>query len=194
VPLPPRGSRRAPTNSGFLVSAPVRRTFIAVVAVAAVGAGGYAVANGTGLASTQDGDGATSSGAAGATPTPVSTEPPPAEDVATDEPAPSATGGESGGADVVLTFAGWEQGADAVEVSGFVANASDDSGTCTATLTRGAKVVTASAAAVANAGTMACGGLLVPGDDLSSGAWDAVLGYKSSSVSGKSSAVTVDVP
>lgn len=179
------------------MSFPLRRAFVAVVAVAAVGAGGYVLADRIGLTSSPDGEGAAAS--TGATPTPVSTEPPPAEDVATDAPAPapsepSEPGGETPGADVVLTFAGWEERAGAVEVSGFVADASGDGGTCTATLTRGSKVVTASAAAVANAGTMACGGLLVPRDDLSSGAWDAVLAYESSHARGQSSAVRVDVP
>src|SRR4051794_11251033 len=156
-----------------------------------------------GMTSSSDGEAVST---AAPTPTPVSTEPPPVEQVATDAPAPSASSRPtapsrptaedpgSGGADVVLTFAGWEEREGAVEVSGFVTAGTDDGGTCTARLTRGADVVTRSAAAVANGGTMACGGLLVPRDDLSSGAWDAVLAYDSPRAGGQSTAVRVDVP
>lgn len=121
--------------------------------------------------------------------TPVATEPP--ADVVTDAPVPESTDGSAG---VTLAYAGWDERGSLVEVAGVVDGVDGVDGTCTATLTSGASSVTVSAAAVPNGPTVACGGLAVPGDRLTSGTWSAVLSYDSPTASGASRPVPVEVP
>lgn len=184
-----------------------------VVAVAAVG--GYAVASGLTPGSSEnsasgEATGATSSPAAPSgtrsvpaaeSTTPVTPltgapvagaglEPGPAFPVATDPPMP--TGG--GDVEVTITSSGWDAGAAAVEVSGFVAGVVENGGVCTLSLTRAQTTVASQRTAEADASTTTCGSLSVPGGQLSPGTWQATLAYRSGTSAGRSAAVTVTVP
>ena len=111
------------------------------------------------------------------------------DDVAavTDPPRPSET-------DVVLSFVGWDEDTASVQVGGYVTPVVEDGGTCTVDLTRGDVTVEASGPALADATTTVCGGLAVPGNQLSAGTWQAVLRYESAQTAGTSEPLTVEVP
>ena len=111
--------------------------------------------------------------------------------VATDEPQPIAA---SDDATVQITYFGWNPDARAVELAGFVASVVETDGTCTLTLTKGQDSRTTSTAATPNVTNTACGEQLLPGDQLSSGTWSAVLSYDSPTSHGVSEPVEVDVP
>ena len=115
---------------------------------------------------------------------PIATDEP---DVVTDE----VTGEE---VQVTVTFAGWNESSGEVQVDGFVTGAVGDDGTCTLSLTKDGRTVTGSAPAVANGSMTACGGLAVPGGQVSAGTWQAVLGYRSADHSGTSDGWDVEVP
>jgi hypothetical protein len=120
----------------------------------------------------------------------VPNEVPDDEAAVTDPPRPSAT-------DVVLSFVGWDEESGSVQVGGYVSPVVEDGGTCTLELTReGAegRVVTATGPGFADATTTICGGLAVPGDELTAGEWTVVLSYESSAASGTSEGTTVVVP
>ena len=95
--------------------------------------------------------------------------------------------------DVVTTFAGWNATSGAVEVGGY-ATVVEPVGTCTLRLTRGDQVVTVTHTASADATTVACGGFSVPGSELTTGQWQAVLAYASSRSTGEAATVMVKVP
>jgi hypothetical protein len=105
----------------------------------------------------------------------------------TDPPRPSAT-------DVVLSFVGWDEASGSVQAGGYVSPIVEDGGTCTLELTRDDRVVTGAGPGAADATTTICGGLSVPGAELSAGEWTVVLRYESSGTSGTSEARTVEVP
>jgi hypothetical protein len=193
-PRTPPAARQLPclTTRGSLVSVPLRRTLVAVVAITAVGAGGYVLANGTGRASTPDGT-TWSTGAArtSATPAPVTTEPPPAEDVASDAPSSHVTGND---ADVFLVYAEWDATESSVTAGGYVDGLVESDGTCTLTLTRGNESRDATAPAFPDATTTACGELTIRGADLASGRWGAVLDYVSGSAEGRSAVREIEIP
>jgi hypothetical protein len=116
---------------------------------------------------------------------------PAADEVATDEPAPAPAADD---VPVLVTYVGWDATMSAVEVSGLVDQVVDADGTCTATLTSGARVVTASGPATPDRTTTACGSVYVDGAELASGTWSAVLSFASADHSGSSAAVAVEVP
>ncbi|MGY1751480.1 hypothetical protein [Modestobacter sp. SYSU DS0511] len=107
--------------------------------------------------------------------------------VATDDSRPSATG-------VVLSYAYWDERSDAVLASGYVSPHVEEGGTCTLVLTRDDEEVTARTAGLADASTTSCPEMSVPGADLRSGDWAAVLRYRSPSGSGTSQPLDVEVP
>jgi hypothetical protein len=80
-----------------------------------------------------------------------------------------------------------------VEVGGY-ALVVEPVGTCTLQLTKGDQVVTRKQPASADASTVACGGLSVPGSALTAGQWEAVLAYASPRSIGQAPAMTVRVP
>jgi hypothetical protein len=94
---------------------------------------------------------------------------------------------------VVVTYYGWNPTAKDVEVGGYVEGVVEDGGVCTLTLTKGGASVTATADASADASTTACGGVTVPGSQVSAGTWKAVLSYSSAGHAGTSDAVDVEV-
>lgn len=110
---------------------------------------------------------------------------------ATTPPEPPASGGDP--VEVSLSYAGWVPASGAVEAGGFAATL-EGTGTCTLSLVRGDRTVTAQIEALPDASTMNCGGLSVPGGSLSPGTWTARLGYASATRSGTSTTLEVQVP
>jgi hypothetical protein len=68
------------------------------------------------------------------------------------------------------------------------------SNTCTLTLTQAGRSVTATVPGSPDATSTSCSGLSVPGDQLASGSWRAVVSYASPAGTGASDPVTVTVP
>ncbi|WP_113811447.1 hypothetical protein [Blastococcus sp. TBT05-19] len=128
----------------------------------------------------------TADGAAAGAP---ASSPPPSRDepAATDAPRPEAT-------DVVLSYAGWEAGSDAVEAAGYVSPVVEDGGTCVLEVTADGRTRSASAPAVADATTTVCPGLSVPGAELAPGTWTVRLQYSSATTEGTSQPLDVEVP
>ncbi|MBN1093852.1 hypothetical protein JKP75_15610 [Blastococcus sp. TML/M2B] len=129
--------------------------------------------------------------------TPLDPSAPDPTEVATD-PAPSTvpapTGGARADATVQITYYGWNPDSSVVEVGGFVPFLVEEGGTCTLTLTQGGASATASREATPNVTSTACGELVVPGDQLAPGTWDAVLAYESERSAGSTEPVEVQVP
>lgn len=184
---------------------PNRRGVVAALAVTAVAGG--AVAAGVFLTRGPDATPETSSAApttseaplgSGAgfeevSPTPTASigpDPYEGQEVATDEPV-VATGEQ---VRVTVTYAGWEPSVGEVQVGGYVAGITEEGGTCTLSLTKDGRTVTGSKQALADASTTACGAVVVPGDELSAGTWQAVLSYRSAGHSGTSDTWDVEVP
>jgi len=184
-----------------------RRRAVAVLAVAAVAGGG--VAAGVFLGRGMPGEAADASSPVAPTSSaaPVGDEtgfeevsptatasigpdPDAGQVVATDEPVVAS--GSS--VDVSVSFAGWDPTRSEVQVDGFIAGISEEGGTCTLSLTKDGRTVTGSAPGVADARMTACGGLVVPGDQVSGGTWQAVLSYRSAGHSGTSESRDVEVP
>jgi hypothetical protein len=174
--------------------------------VAALGAAVLTVMTAVGCSSSSDDDvDASSSGsssplnAATAAPgtygSPVDPSLPNPTGVATDAPATS-TPGSAGIAqvEVVVTYSGWDDALGGVEVGAYVAGIAETGGTCTLTLTSVRNSATASTPGEPEASSTSCPGLVVPGSELSSGNWTAVVSYESPAAQGESDSVAVVVP
>lgn len=98
-----------------------------------------------------------------------------------------------GPADVVVTFGLYDPSSSTLTVAGYVGNAVEDGGICTLTLTRGTEVVSATATGMADARTTSCGAISIDRSSLSAGTWSAVLRYASTTTSGESGAMTIEV-
>jgi hypothetical protein len=98
-----------------------------------------------------------------------------------------------GQVEVVTTFAGWNQLTSAVEVGAYV-TAVETPGTCTLRLTGPGGTVERNQPATADASTLACGALTVPGTELAPGTWSASVIYSSATSEGTSAPVEVVVP
>ena len=121
---------------------------------------------------------------AAATPDPMS-----GQIVATDEPVVVDTRE----APVAITFYGWDPETQQAQAGGYVAGVVENGGTCTLTLTKGGATAVGTSEAQADASTTVCGAVVVPGDQLSSGTWQAVLTYRSAQHVGTSGPVEVEV-
>lgn len=130
----------------------------------------------------------TSTGVYGA---PVDPSAPNPTDVATDAP---VTVAPNPAAALVVTYSGWNPDTSAVEVGGFVPGVSESGGSCTLTLTRDGATASATAPGDAEPSQTTCGALAVPGSELSSGTWSAVITFDSSGSHAESAAVEVAVP
>lgn len=95
---------------------------------------------------------------------------------------------------VLITYSGYVADEKAVQVGGNVTGVIESDGTCTLALTRSGRTVSASAPAEPDATTTDCTGLSVSGADLTPGAWQAVLTYRSAAHTGTSAPVQVVVP
>ncbi|RBY89854.1 hypothetical protein [Blastococcus sp. TF02A-26] len=171
---------------------------VGVIAVAAAVAAGIVVSSSLG------GDDDDTSAQAGPTATPTTASPSLNEDgsialptsdptdVATDEPLTAAPDTDAA---ILVTYAGWDETEGVVEISGYVDRVSEDDGTCTATFTGGAAdPVEVTGPGTANGASTSCGRLTVPGGELASGTWTAVLTYESDDSAGSSDPVEVEVP
>lgn len=94
----------------------------------------------------------------------------------------------------VVVHAGIDAPSGTVRVDAFIPGLLEDGGTCTATLTRGAVQVSATASAAADATATWCTTVGLRLSDLETGTWEAVVEYTSSSSAGTSPPVTVEVP
>lgn len=121
-------------------------------------------------------------------PTEVPSDPP--QDDGATEPGEAPTGG---GTTVVITYADWVPETSEVEVGAYAAVV-EEGGTCTLTLTGAGASATRTNDALTDVSTVSCGGFLIPGSELSTGTWSAVVTYASPSFSGTSSPVEVSVP
>lgn len=123
------------------------------------------------------GSGTTTTGTPSSPPTP------------TDVPAAKPSVGTVG---VLISTAGWEQGAGVV-VRGY-ADTIDPVATCTLELTRAGTTRTTTTDALEGPTTMSCGELVIPPADVATGDWTATLTYASSTAHGVSDPVVVTVP
>jgi len=111
--------------------------------------------------------------------------------VATDSAVPSAT---TSAAPVVVTYFGWTDSTAAVEVGAYVAGVAESGGICTLTLTSGSSSANAEVPGEPDASSTTCPVMVVPGDQVSTGTWQAVVSYASATMSGESDPVEVVVP
>jgi hypothetical protein len=93
-----------------------------------------------------------------------------------------------------VTYAAWDDAATAVSVDGFVPSVVESTGTCTLTLTKDETTVTTSVPGTPSASSTSCGGAVVPGSELSSGTWTAVLTYESPTSTAAAEPVEVTIP
>jgi hypothetical protein len=173
---------------------------VAVIAVVAVGGLWYGRHSGTAASASSPTVTAGTSAPATSTasvstiprpPAPTDVPPPsPGQSVASD-PTPVVTGGN---VQVAVTYADWDSSSRSVEVDGFVTGVIEAGGTCLVTLTRGADSVTAQSTGMPNASSTVCGSVTVKDARLTSGTWQAVLSYRSSTATGASGPVAIKVP
>ena len=78
------------------------------------------------------------------------------------------------------------------EVNAYISGVFEDGGTCTATLTKGSKVVTKTSTGFKNVSYTSCPPIDVDGS-LDNGTWSVVVSYSSSSADGKSATKTIEV-
>ena len=124
---------------------------------------------------------------------PIPTPDPISPDPGQDDNPPVEEQPTGGAADVVMTYGLYDAPTSSVVVSGYVGNAVEDGGVCTLTLTQGSSVVTAETSGAADARTTSCGALSIDRSRLSAGTWSAVLGYASSTTTGASTALMIEV-
>lgn len=115
-------------------------------------------------------------------PTPIPTATP----TATVEPLP-----DGGSVDVVIITADVQ--ADGLEVTGIVTEQTDPEGVCALAVSMGEITRSVEAPVTTTNGNSYCPLMVVPRSDLSAGAWQVVLGYRSATLTGESSPVTVEV-
>lgn len=110
----------------------------------------------------------------------------------TGENSPSQTHGQK---TVEVAITTWTQKDNNIQVNGFVSGVVEDGGVCTLTLTSSTtgKQVSSSRSAVANATNTSCGASTIAVSRLSPGEWQAVLSYSSSTSTGKSDPLQLEV-
>ncbi len=128
--------------------------------------------------------------------------PGPSETTTAPAPAPTPTAGTAPSptpgstlapATVVVTYASWANETSAIEAGAYAA-VIEDAGECTLTLTKGVMTRSVSVAASLDVSTTSCGRFLIPGADLTTGTWTAVVTYLSSTSAGQSDPIEVVVP
>jgi hypothetical protein len=175
-----------------------RRWIVALTVVAACAAAGAGYVITRGWPGTSAAAESTSSSSATTT---VSV---PAEQTAVDPDEPNPSSGQTVATDepvaveteavpVVLTYSAWSAADRQVLAGGYVSGVIEDGGVCTLTLTQGSARVTVEGPAMPDASTTVCGGLVVPGDQLTAGTWQATLTYASATHTGTSATAPVEV-
>ena len=86
----------------------------------------------------------------------------------------------------------WGQTSSGVEVSAYVPNVIEDGGTCTLTLTKGDKQVSAKRKGISNVSTTSCGTLFIE-EELSAGTWQATVSYSSTKAKGVSNPIDITI-
>lgn len=173
----------------------------AVAALVVVGAVVAALA----LRGTTPADGPTTSPSATAAPSPTDVASTPAAPTSaaaapsptavpepTQEPS-AAPADERGTVDVQLAFAEWNTATRALEASGYAQTYESD-GTCTLTAASGTRSASVTQGALADVSTTTCGMLAIPADRLGPGSWQVRVDYASSTSTGSSQTLTVEVP
>lgn len=112
-------------------------------------------------------------------------------DVAVDTPVTVAPGADLS---LVVTYSDWNADTSAVEAGAFVPGVVESGGTCTLTLTQGGSTVTATAPGDPEASQTTCGALSIPGSEVFSGMWRAVVSYESDTSQATSDGAEVAVP
>lgn len=94
---------------------------------------------------------------------------------------------------VTTSYWGFDPESGSAFANGY-ADVVDEDGRCTLSLTNGSLTATAQTDATADATTTSCGEITVPGSELSSGSWQAVITFASPSSTGQSAPVEIVVP
>jgi hypothetical protein len=133
-------------------------------------------------------------------PTPSATGAPTPDPSATPlgSPTPSATptfvpGSTKRAVSPFITLADWDASSSELDVSAIVPNLVESGGTCTATVSKGTVVRTASAPAAAVSTYVGCNPMAIRGSLLSAGTWTVHVTYSSRTAAGVSAAKTVEV-
>jgi hypothetical protein len=112
-------------------------------------------------------------------------------DVATDpEPSPAPVGAGS----VRITYADWNAQSRVVEAGGILPDVVESGGVCTLTLSKDGQTATTTVEGLPDARSTNCGGLVLAGENLSSGTWSAVISYRSARSDASSEPTTVQIP
>lgn len=98
---------------------------------------------------------------------------------------------EAGAADVVIITADLQP--DGLEVTGIVTGQTDPAGMCLLAVSQGQVMRSIEAPVTTTNGNSYCPLMVVPRNELSAGAWQVVLGYRASGLTGRSAAITVEV-
>jgi len=83
---------------------------------------------------------------------------------------------------------------DGIEVTGIVTGQTDSAGICVLSVSQGETIRTVEAAVTTTSGNTYCPLMVVSRSDLSAGAWQVLLGYRATGLTGRSAPVTVEVP
>ncbi|GAA0999340.1 hypothetical protein [Subtercola frigoramans] len=93
-----------------------------------------------------------------------------------------------------IASAGWDAGSAAISVSAFVPQIVESDGSCTITATSGSVTVRDAFPATASATTTDCGSNSLASPNFTSGTWQVVVSYSSSTSSGDSAPTEVVIP
>jgi hypothetical protein len=105
-----------------------------------------------------------------------------------------ADAGELAAVTVSLSYTGFDTAAAAVVAGGYADGVVEEDATCTLVLRRGGVELRGESLGTPNVTTTDCGEVRVGGDALTSGTWEAVLGYTSDTSAGESAVGEVVVP
>ncbi len=122
---------------------------------------------------------------------------PTAQPVPSDSPEGDEAAGQAGGlvpVAVSLSYTGYDPGERAVVAGGYADGVVEVDATCTLILRRDGVELRGESHGTPNVTTTDCGEVRVGGDALTSGTWEAVLGYTSDTSVGESAAGEVVVP
>lgn len=109
---------------------------------------------------------------------------------------PSAPADDSRKMSVTPVISAWGQPegpGKELHLNGYVPEVIETNGTCTLTLRRDGKTVSAQKTALRNAQNTSCGQISIPYEQLAPGEWMAVLSYSSPSSTGSSTVTTIEV-
>lgn len=100
---------------------------------------------------------------------------------------------ESGIKTVTPIITSWGQADGKVQVAARVPKVLEDGGTCTLTMVRAGKSVSATRKGVSNVSEVSCGYISIPSTKLSSGTWSASVSYSSPVAKGTSKTISINI-